>query len=291
MNRTNGEEMEITVVENIYIMFILCNQQIVVVENIYRTKSERRIPRGEDEYHHCEASEEHQNRLPPGSHCLPSPKLGIGDDVANDILNEDLEDVTTLLVDEAAGPSWSPSSSVIEEESRRKGNEGGKSTKSSFGKTENLKSHLGSEDTENQFLLQTEIGAERTTYSARVVEPSTCLGFVSPVISGPKDPISRTDPERGEVLHHPNQTSREVGNSRASRARNWKRRARQSYEHPTTASGKDDAGKRKADDQRWNEVSDEQDGTKKRHRLEAAHEGTYVYCDTAAADPQPRRSP
>ncbi|KAL6966786.1 hypothetical protein U1Q18_032580 [Sarracenia purpurea var. burkii] len=68
-------------------------------------------------------------------------------------------------------------------------------------------------------------------------------------------------------------------------------RARQTYEHPTNASGKDDAGKRKADDQSWNEVSDEQDGTKKRQRLEAAHEGTYVYCDPAAADPQPRRSP
>ncbi|KAL6952229.1 hypothetical protein U1Q18_047349 [Sarracenia purpurea var. burkii] len=63
---------------------------------------------------------------------------------------------------------------------------------------------------------------------------------------------------KGELSHNLNQTNQEE-EVRVSRVRNWKRKVRESNESPILTTGKGDVGKRKAEGQIWNEVSDDQE--------------------------------
>ncbi|KAL6951975.1 hypothetical protein U1Q18_044996 [Sarracenia purpurea var. burkii] len=126
--------------------------------------------------------------------------------------------VPTTVSSSETGPTWNMARAIQKENQKerksitdgkinaeerkgeilsRKGNEGEKSSKSSFGKMENPKPYMVSADNENYLLLQTEMGAVCKTYSIKEAEPNTCMGFVSPVNSRPKDPISRIDPKKG----------------------------------------------------------------------------------------------
>ncbi|KAL6992978.1 hypothetical protein U1Q18_011092 [Sarracenia purpurea var. burkii] len=163
---------------------------------------------------------------------------------------------------------------------------------------------------------------------AKEAEPKSHVGLANQANGGPNDPGPGTDLISGEVAPYPKQTNWDEGSSRATRARNWKRRVREVNEQQSIPSGKGDDGKRRAEGRGWDDISDAEEGTKKRQRFEEAlkgsfdysevetneghvwnaladaqegpkrrqsfedsHDGMYVDYDTAVADTQPRRTP
>ncbi|KAL7000091.1 hypothetical protein U1Q18_001241 [Sarracenia purpurea var. burkii] len=146
----------------------------------------------------------------------------------------------------------------------RKGKDEGKLTKNTYGNWEVPKPYMAKLKDDYRSLMQGNLEMDFMDPRAKEAEPITRVGLVNPANGGPTDPDPGTDPIRGEITPYPKQTHRDEGSSRASRARNWKRRAREANEPQLITTGKGDVGKRRADGHRWDEtVGEKQDGSVK----------------------------
>ncbi|KAL6987833.1 hypothetical protein U1Q18_013578 [Sarracenia purpurea var. burkii] len=135
-------------------------------------------------------------------------------------------------------------------------------------------------------LKQRILEVDSMNHRAKEAEPNFRVGLANPANGGPNDQGPGTDLINGEATPYPKQTHRDEGSSRTSRARNWKRRARETNEQQPIATGKGDVRKRRAEDREWDETSDAQEGTKKRQRVEEAQEGSFVYSEVEAKENQ-----
>ncbi|KAL6995795.1 hypothetical protein U1Q18_005931 [Sarracenia purpurea var. burkii] len=161
---------------------------------------------------------------------------------------------------------------------------------------------LKGSDLGGQIFQKARSKADHLPSKAQGLIPSISLGLANPIDNSPivkspmkrgpsTDPISCSEPAKGDLRHEQNKAARGEENHRASRAQKWKRRAREPKESSILTTGDGDGNKRKTEGKSWKEDSDDQEEAKKRQRLEMVQQGTKFCLETAAADTQPRRSP
>ncbi|KAL6995303.1 hypothetical protein U1Q18_005440 [Sarracenia purpurea var. burkii] len=138
---------------------------------------------------------------------------------------------------------------------------------------------LKGSDLGGQIFQKARSKADHLPSEAQGLIPSISLGLANPIDNSPivkspikqgpsTDPVSCSEPAKGDLWHEQNKAARGEENHRASRAQKWKRIAREPKESSILTTGDDDGNKRKTEDKSWKEDSDDQEEAKKRQRLE-----------------------